>query len=148
MVQVKADPQTELMTIGEVAERAGINTSAIRFYERRGLLPAPERRSGQRRYAPEVLRQLAMIEVGREAGLTLAELGTVIAGFRDGTAPSAEWRALAAAKLDEIDALMRRAQAMRALLREGLECACLRIDDHEAFFEACATWAVERSSVA
>lgn len=134
------------MPIGEVARHAGINASAVRFYERRGLLPPPERSGGQRRYDGEVLRYLAMIEVGREAGLTLAEIGKLLAGFVDRTAPSPAWRELASTKLDELDDLVRRAEAMRGLLRDGLECDCLRIDDQDAFFSACADWAVARAA--
>ena len=148
MVQVKDAEATDLMTIGEVAQRAGINTSAVRFYERKGLLAAPERRGGQRRYDDQVLRHLALISVGREAGLTLAEIATLLRGYAGGAGPSPAWRALALDKLEEIDALMRRARAMRTLLREGLACDCLRIEDHDAFFEACADWAVARTTAA
>ena len=59
-----------LLTIGQLAERAGLNTSHIRFYERVGVLPEPERVSGQRRYRPEVLHRLSIIDVAQRAGLT------------------------------------------------------------------------------
>ncbi len=140
------EPTAE-MAIGEVARRAGLSTSAVRFYERRGLLPKPARSSGQRRYDEQVLRLLAMIEVGRDAGLTLAEIRTLLDGFADATAPSQEWCALAESKLGEIDALIRRARAMRRLLQEGLACECLRLEDQDEFFAACAEWAMQRAGV-
>jgi hypothetical protein len=72
-----ASPTTHdepLLTIGQVAERAGVNTSHIRFYERVGVLPRPERVSGQRRYGDEVLHRLSIINVAQRAGLTLDEI--------------------------------------------------------------------------
>src|SRR4029078_2982265 len=63
-----------LLTIGQIAERAGVNTSRIRFYERAGVLPVPERVSGQRRYREEVVHRLSIIDVAQRAGLTLGEI--------------------------------------------------------------------------
>ena len=134
------------LTIGEVARRAGLATSAIRYYERLGLLPAPERVSGQRRYEPDVLRWLAMIEVAQQAGFTLAETRTLLDGFSSEESPSAQWQALARSKLDEVDALITRAQSMRRLLEEGLRCECLRLTDHDELFSCCADWALERQT--
>jgi MerR family redox-sensitive transcriptional activator SoxR len=62
------------LTIGEVAARAGVNTSHIRYYEREGVLPEPARTGGQRRYDEAVLHRLAIIDVAQRAGLTLAEI--------------------------------------------------------------------------
>ena len=62
------------LTIGQVAARAGLNTSHIRYYERVGVLPKPERASGQRRYDDEVLHRLAIIGVAQRAGFTLDEI--------------------------------------------------------------------------
>ena len=72
-----ASPSTHgepLLTIGQVAERAGLNTSHIRFYERVGVLPEPERVAGQRRYRDEMLHRLSIIDVAQRAGLTLEEI--------------------------------------------------------------------------
>ena len=79
------------MTIGQVAARAGVATSAVRYYERRGLLVADARQSGQRRYTPATLRRLVFIGMLQDAGLALDE----IAGILD--APTvADWKAIAA----------------------------------------------------
>src|SRR5918992_1339605 len=67
------------LTIGEVARRAGLQPSAIRYYEQIGLLPAPGRQSGRRRYDPAVLDRLTVIRVGQAAGLTLAEIRELVA---------------------------------------------------------------------
>ena len=63
-----------MLTIGQVAERAGLNTSRIRFYERTGVLPQPDRVSGQRRYHPEIVHRLSIIDVAQRAGLSLEEI--------------------------------------------------------------------------
>jgi len=66
------------LTISEVAKRAGIRASAIRYYESVQLLPPPQRSAGRRRYTPEVLRRLSFIQVAQAAGLTIAEIQTLI----------------------------------------------------------------------
>jgi MerR family redox-sensitive transcriptional activator SoxR len=119
------------LSIGEVAARAGLRTSAIRYYERAGLLPAPERRAGRRRYDAGVLDLLRAIEVSKQAGFTLAEIRRLLAGFDAATPPSERWRQLAEAKIEELDLLAERIDGMRALLRRGLECGCLRLEDCE-----------------
>ena len=87
-------PDEPLLTIGQVAERAGLNTSHIRFYERVGVLPQAERVSGQRRYREEVLHRLSIIDVAQRAGLTLEEITPLTGpGNRgaDASRPSARW---------------------------------------------------------
>src|SRR5689334_3859724 len=87
-----------LLTIGEVAERAGLTTSAIRFYERRGLLAADARRSGQRRYREATLRRLVFIGMLQDAGLALDD----IEGILD--APDVRtWKAIARRRLEVLD---------------------------------------------
>lgn len=116
------------MAIGEVARRAGINASAIRYYERAGLLAEPERVNGRRRYGPEVLDLLAMIRVAQRAGFTIAETRTLMGGFST-EPPSERWRVLAREKLTEVEALIDRGRAMKRLLERGLRCECLTIED-------------------
>jgi MerR family redox-sensitive transcriptional activator SoxR len=119
------------MRIGEVAEQAGVRTSLIRYYERIGLLPAPERVSGQRRYDAAVLRRLAVIDVAQRAGLSLDEIAELV---HAGTEPmSDQLRELAHRKLPEIDALIERAQRVRAWLETATGCGCQAIDDCALF---------------
>ena len=122
---------TATLSIGEVAKRAGIQASAVRYYERIGLLPPPERRGGQRRYEPSVVSALAAIGVAKEAGFSLREIKQLLNGLGQDVAPSERWRRLAGEKLRELDALATRIEAMRRLLEEGLQCGCLRLEHCE-----------------
>ena len=124
------------MSIGEVGRRAGMAPSAIRYYERLGLLPAPSREGGKRRYDATVLEWLSLIALAREAGFTMAEIKQLVAGFTPGTRPAARWEALATRKLAEVDALVARAERMRAVLRVALDCGCFRLEDCAALLDA------------
>jgi MerR family transcriptional regulator, redox-sensitive transcriptional activator SoxR len=114
------------LRIGEVARRAGVRVSLIRYYEDIGLLPEPERVSGQRRYDESVLRRLTVIHVAQRAGLTLDEIRELL---EHGNDPMNErLRDLATRRLPEIDALIARAQAMRAWLVTASGCNCETLD--------------------
>jgi MerR family transcriptional regulator, redox-sensitive transcriptional activator SoxR len=117
------------LAIGDVARAAGVRPSTIRYYERKGLLPAPPRMSGRRRYDEGILQLLRVIEVSKDAGFSLREIEHLLHGFDRRTRPSERWRALAEDKLSDIDALIARAEGMRALLKRGLECGCLTLED-------------------
>ncbi len=118
----------EQLTIGEVAKRAELQTSAIRYYESEGLLPEPARVSGQRRYDEAIFTRLTLIRMAQEAGLTIGEIQTLVSGFPEGTPASDRWRELATRKLPEVDALILRLQTMRQVLEESLACDCLTLD--------------------
>jgi MerR family redox-sensitive transcriptional activator SoxR len=119
------------MRIGEVARRAGVRVSLIRYYEEIGLLPEPERVSGQRRYDAAVLRRLAVIDVAQRAGLSLEEIRDLLEHGNDRV--NERLRKLAARRLPEIDALIDRAQRVRVWLEEATRCRCERIDDCALF---------------
>ena len=114
---------TEL-TISEVARQAGIRTSAIRYYESVGLLPLPQRVSGQRRYHADILRRLAFIQAAQAVGFSVAEMRTLLHELDGDTPLSARWQSLAKRKLAEVDTLIHRAQGMRQMLEQGLHCGC------------------------
>jgi MerR family transcriptional regulator, redox-sensitive transcriptional activator SoxR len=101
--------------IGEMARRAGVRPSAIRYYERVGVLPEPERENGQRRYSADAL--------------TVAEIVTLFHGFEPGTPAAARWRELAEGKIGEIDAQIARVQLMRRVLDQSVQCECLTLDE-------------------
>ena len=123
-----APTEDPLLTIGQVAARAGLNTSHIRYYERVGVLPEPERISGQRRYRPEVLHRLSIIDVAQRAGLSLDEIAP-LTGPDNRRADTADHiRHLADAKLPHIDALIARAQAVRHWLQVARSCDCTSVD--------------------
>src|SRR5437762_10176796 len=117
------------LTIGQVAREVRLATSAIRYYEKVGLLPKPPRQSGQRRYCREILGRLAVIRIALDAGFTIRETRTFLTGFDAATKPSARWRALASRKVVEIEAQMRRTERMKALLETSFRCGCPRMED-------------------
>ncbi|MBV9193650.1 MAG: MerR family transcriptional regulator [Solirubrobacterales bacterium] len=122
-----------LLTIGEVAARAGMSASRIRYYEARGLLAEPERVAGKRRYRPEVLSQLAIIESSQRVGFALDEIRDLV-GSRDQPAHE-RLRQLAVMKLPELDELIDRAVSLRRLLEICSKCNCESIDVCRMFDE-------------
>jgi len=108
-----------LLTIGELARRAGVTASALRYYEELGLLPPPARISGQRRYPTSAARVVAAILLYSDAGFTLAEQKALMASRKSA---SGEWRRLAQRKLAELKEQIARAQAAREAIRHGLRC--------------------------
>ena len=116
------------LTIGQVARQAGLKTSAIRYYESVGLLPEPERESGQRRYGADTLRRLQVIDVAKRAGFSLDEARVLLATGRGGPPAHARMRELAERKLPEVDELIARAQAVRAWLVTASGCDCDTLD--------------------
>jgi DNA-binding transcriptional MerR regulator len=109
----------DLLTIGELARRAGVTASALRYYEELGLLPAPARISGQRRYPGSAARLVAAVVLYSEAGFTLAEQKTLLT--TDDGGPG-ERRALMRRKVAELDEQIDRARAAREAIRHGLRC--------------------------
>jgi MerR family transcriptional regulator, redox-sensitive transcriptional activator SoxR len=116
------------LSIGEVARRTGIRTSAIRFYESAGLLASPPRTNGRRCYGPDVLARLALIATAQRMGFTIHEISTLMHGFEPETPASVRWQALVARKLPEIEEQITRAQEMKRLLEEARQCGCLTLD--------------------
>lgn len=131
------------MTIGSLAEQAGVRPSAIRYYERLGLLPAPPRRSGRRDYDPDAVAQLAVVQFALSTGFTLKETKQLVRGFSRSTPVAARWRDLAAAKAQDLDALIAKATAMKALLdRISTNCRCdTLIECGRGFARNRARWA-------
>jgi MerR family transcriptional regulator, redox-sensitive transcriptional activator SoxR len=117
------------LSIGEVARRTGVRTSALRYYEDAGILPIPERVSGRRRYDADSIHRIEVLRFAQQAGFTLEEIKTLFHGFRAETPLSKRWQSLAHAKLREFDLLSMRIQRMRRALELGLRCGCIRIED-------------------
>jgi len=119
-----------LLTISQVARQLGLQASAIRYYERIGLLPPAQRLSGQRRYDPTVLYRLAIIQRARQLGFTLTEIRQLFFGFRDFTRASERWRTLSQRKLAELDQLMEGIKSVQALLKKLMtKCRCATLDE-------------------
>jgi MerR family redox-sensitive transcriptional activator SoxR len=116
------------LSIGEVAARAGLNVSAIRYYEREGLLPEAERLAGRRRFPPATVERLGLIAVAKRAGFSLDEVRMLL-DAADGGAPAHEQlRAIAERKLPEVEALISHAETVRGWLTAATACTCERLD--------------------
>jgi DNA-binding transcriptional MerR regulator len=117
------------MRVGEVAARAGVNVETLRYYERRGLLPAPDRLpSGHRRYDEETVRFLRAIKEAQAVGFTLSEIEEYLRAARSSAAPSEALRVRTAAKIDEIDSRIAGLRRMREQLARVVGCACESLD--------------------
>ena len=110
-----------MKAIGEVARQAGLRPSALRYYEKLGLLPAPVRAGGRRRYGDDALDRLRVIVFARDCGFTLREIGLLFGG----RPYSARLRGLATRKLRELEQVRARIAGMESLLRAALRCDCL-----------------------
>ena len=117
------------MTIGEVAKRTGLRTSALRYYEDAGVLPPPRRVNGRRLYGEEAVRVVEVLRFAQRAGFTLDEIRTLFHGFGADTPLNERWDSLAKAKVAELDALMERAARMKQAILAGLGCGCVRVED-------------------
>ncbi len=117
------------MRIGELSQRTGLAPSAIRYYEAEGLLPPAERVNGRRQFDDESLQCLAVVRLAKSAGFTIGEIRTLLKGFPGPAPASHHWHALARRKLPEVDALISRGEEMRRVLKLGLECECVSLDD-------------------
>jgi MerR family transcriptional regulator, redox-sensitive transcriptional activator SoxR len=113
------------LTIGEVSRRAGVAATTLRYYEQIGLVAAPARLGGQRRYDDSVLTRLEVIGLCKSAGFALEEIQLLFADDAPGRPAS---RALAKAKLAEIDAKMDSLARARAVIEWGMRCTCPSID--------------------
>ncbi|HEX3812268.1 MAG TPA: MerR family DNA-binding protein [Mycobacteriales bacterium] len=114
------------LLIGEVATRAGLATSALRYYDDIGLLGDIPRKAGARRFPSTVLRRLALIRAAQEAGFTLAEIKVLLDQRPDANVRE-QWAALATRRLPELDALIDRLSQLRATVADCLKCGCLSL---------------------
>ena len=113
-----------MLTIGEVARQLGMQPSAIRYYETRGLMPVPQRRGGKRVYDRDVLDRLALIQLAKAAGFSLDETRELFRDIDTRQPASAVWRKRAAAKRADLDAQIRRATRMKHVLSILTTCNC------------------------
>ena len=116
------------MTIGEVAAHAHMRASAIRFYEKAGLLPKPSRSGGQRRYDQNILPRLALLDWAKECGFTLDEIRELF-GKAGEAFLSQRMQKLCRKKIDELEALSQRIAVMRDLLERAQKCQCIDVQE-------------------
>jgi MerR family transcriptional regulator, redox-sensitive transcriptional activator SoxR len=117
------------MKIGELAARSGLNASAIRYYEKLGLLAPPGRLNGQRRYPTAVIDRVLLIRFATEMGFTLTEIRLLLAGLRDNTSPSPRWKKFAGRKIAEMQQTIDRATRLQKVLSELLRCRCTSLHE-------------------
>jgi MerR family redox-sensitive transcriptional activator SoxR len=111
-------------SIGQVASAAGLATSAIRYYEKIGLLPPARRSSGRRRYSEGVLSRLAVIQLCKQLGFELSEVKTVLDGLTKGDRSTQRLKRLALNKLAEVEEAIAKARVLRDLLVQAGNCRC------------------------
>lgn len=117
-----------MLTIGQLAERSGVATSAIRFYESRGLISSVRTTGNQRRYPQHTLRRVAFIRAAQRVGLTLEEIGEALATLPDGRTPTkSDWHRLSAAWRPRLDEQIRRIELLRDRLDGCIGCGCLSL---------------------
>jgi len=118
----------EYLTIGELAHRAGVATSALRFYESRGLIASLRTAGNQRRYPRAALRRVALIRAGQEVGLSLSEVGAALQTLpHDRTPGKRDWERRSGTWRDRLDEQIAELQALRDELSDCIGCGCLSL---------------------
>jgi len=117
------------LTISQVAQQFGLRSSALRYYEKVGILQPANRVSGRRRYDVTALRRLAVIQRARQVGFSLDEIRELFGGFRVGVPASQRWQELSRRKLVELEASVERIVVMQKLLRGMCNCRCDVLDE-------------------
>jgi MerR family redox-sensitive transcriptional activator SoxR len=116
------------LTIGHLAQRSGVSTSAIRFYESRGLVGSERTSGNQRRYRQATLRRLAFIRTAQQVGLTLDEIADALATLPGGRTPTkADWQRLSRQWRPRLDDQIERIQRLRDKLDGCIGCGCLSL---------------------
>jgi MerR family redox-sensitive transcriptional activator SoxR len=124
------------LMIGELARQAGVAPSALRYYERVGLLPSPARASKRRQYDRNVLGRIRIILLARDAGFSIREIRLFLNGIPSAATPGSRWREMAARKIAELDALIARVRQMKLILNASFNCECRQLVDCERLIAA------------
>jgi MerR family redox-sensitive transcriptional activator SoxR len=120
---------TRDLTIGEVAQRAGVATSALRYYEERGLIESYRTAGNQRRYRRSVLRRVALIRAAQGAGLSLDAIGRALAEHPGSSAPTAaDWAAMSSQWREDVDERIGQLVALRDQISSCIGCGCLSLE--------------------
>lgn len=127
---MNSDPQMKrLLSVGEVAARAGVAVSALHFYEREGLIQSIRTSGNQRRYPRSVLRRVAVIKAAQRVGIPLAEIERALSALPDGRVPNAaDWARLSAVWRSDLNRRIDELIALRDHLDGCIGCGCLSID--------------------
>ena len=126
---MKSHPKLPLLTIGEAACRSGVATSALRYYEQRGLIRTERAPSGQRRYERQVLRRIAFIVFAQRIGQSLEEVGAELAKLPSDHIPTGrDWSRLSATWQTRIDQRIAELERLKHGLTECIGCGCLSLE--------------------
>lgn len=136
MVEVKSESEDTAgpgaareFSVGQVARRAGVATSALRFYEANGLITSSRNDAGHRRYLADTLRRVGFIQVAQRVGLTLAEIRSALAMLPDGRTPTRrDWAKLASSWQPMLDKRIALLESMKQRLDGCIGCGCLSLD--------------------
>jgi DNA-binding transcriptional MerR regulator len=120
-MEAEMEPEAELLKIGEVAQQAGVATSALRYYDDLGLVQPAHRTSGQRRYTAQAVTRLRIIEQCQTAGFSLEETSQLLDGADD-------WHELARSKLDELTGRIQELEDAKRLVEAALACGCTDVE--------------------
>jgi MerR family redox-sensitive transcriptional activator SoxR len=115
------------MKIGELAKQAGLNASTIRYYEKAGLLSAPHRVGGQRRYSDDALDRVLLIRFASEMGFSLTETKVFMHGLKSDAPVGPRWKKLAHRKIEDVVESIQRGRRLKSLLEHLLECRCVSL---------------------
>lgn len=116
------------LTIGELSRRTGVATSALRYYEKEGLIEADRADSGHRRYTQATIRRVSFIKIAQEVGLTLHEIGDAMSSLPDNRTPNQQdWAKLSASWRPRLDAHIAMLERLRDRLDSCIGCGCLSL---------------------
>jgi MerR family redox-sensitive transcriptional activator SoxR len=117
------------LSIGELSRRTAAPASAIRYYERVGILPKPARISGRRFYDQDAIARVNVLRFAQQAGFSLKDIRALFGTLGSNKNMGARWRTLAVRKLQELNLMERRIADMRRAIELGMKCGCVRIED-------------------
>jgi MerR family transcriptional regulator, redox-sensitive transcriptional activator SoxR len=122
-------PKNRELTVGELADRSGVPTSALRFYERQGLIRSRRTTGNQRRYSRDTLRRVAFIRVSQRVGIPLARIREVLALLPEERTPTREdWARVSQGWREDLDHRIKQLERLRDNLTDCVGCGCLSID--------------------
>ncbi|RUO34827.1 redox-sensitive transcriptional activator SoxR [Aliidiomarina soli] len=117
-----------ILSIGQVEKRSGVAASALRFYEKKGLITSTRNAGGQRRYFREVLRRVAVIKAAQRLGMPLEDIAAAFSALPDGRTPTVEdWHNLSTRWRSQLDERIERLQLLRDQLDDCIGCGCLSL---------------------
>ncbi|WP_175615965.1 MerR family transcriptional regulator [Piscibacillus halophilus] len=114
-----------MLSIGQVAEKIGVNTSTLRYYEQVGIIPIANRVNGKREYSSEIIGRLQVIKLAQSAGFQIDEIKILLEGFDSNISPSERWKAMATKKKSELQDKINQLKVMQSVLDNSLKCSCL-----------------------